>query len=287
MLNLAEQKRIRENTRNFYHIVRANAHLFGEPFLENDFLYYFDGEVATLVTPRIEGEITTDNINATIAGIVKKLSPQNLIVWGEIPTTDIYEQSGYQLQKSDLALWKREIVFDTSEFVASSKYRSYLRKAKAEGLKLKFVKSPFYKAEYTKLLMETHKNLLGIKSLSYYSIFPNLEDINYVEVIKNGQLVSVNVMVEIDRNYVCLAEVGYDKDFNRSSGLSAALLFEHYLDKAKYISWGGCSNEGIHKFKRELLGKTPVCFYDNYIWYEFYKDERLRWWLERMKKGGK
>lgn len=285
MLSKSEEKLINLNVRDYYHVISCNTHLFGEPFLEGGYLYYFDGEIVTLITPMIKGEITSKNLNATVASVIKKRLPQNLIIWGETPTTDIHKQKEYKLHKKDIELWKREIVFKTSNFIPSKKYNQYLRKAASEGLSLKHVKLPYYKADYTKLLMQTHQNLLGLQSLSYYSIFPNVEEANFVEVLKDGKLISVNVIIEVLPNYVCFAEVGYDKSFNRASGLSKAMLFEYYLGKATYISWGGCSNEGIYKYKRELLGKTPVCFYNNFIWDEFYKKEKSKWWLTKMQKS--
>jgi len=84
---------------------------------------------------------------------------------------------------------------------------------------------------------------------------------------------------------VCFAETGWDKGLNRISGIVKAKLIEYYLDKTKLISWGGAANEGIFNYKRELIGKDiPICFYENYIYYEFYKDKKAEWWLERMAK---
>jgi hypothetical protein len=57
------------------------------------------------------------------------------------------------------------------------------------------------------------------------------------------------------------------------------LLFEHYKDKTKYISWGGSASEGIYNFKKEFVGKTPFCFYENYEFYQFYKKKKKDWWL--------
>ena len=223
-------------------------------------------------------------MNKLISNIVKSYSPENIIFWGETPTLNFHQQKGYKLEKNKLELFKREMVFPVDKFVRSGKYKNYLNKAKKEKLKLKFSSSNQYKSDYLKLLAETHDNMVGVKSISYYSIFPHNDRTRFVEVLKDDKLVSVNIVIEALPNYVCFAEVGYDKKFSRISGISRAMLIEFYLLKTKYISWGGSASEGIFNYKKEILGKTPICFYDNYVQYIFYRKKKMDWWLDRIMK---
>jgi hypothetical protein len=285
MINSEEEKIISSNTTNYYHLVNCNTHVFGEPFLEDDFLYYFDGDVVTLLSRRLTGETNKDIINKVIAKIIKKHSPKNLIFWGVTTTLEINEQEDYKLHKKISESYKKEFIFETASFIPSKKYKYCLNIAKRENLKINHVETNYYKHEYTKLISETHLGLLDMRSLSYYSIFPNIKNAKFVEILKGDKLISVNIIIEVLPNYVCFAEIGYDKSFNRASGVSKALLIESYLDKTKYISWGGCNNEGIFKYKKELIGKTPICFdEDDYVWYEFYQNKKAEWWLMKMKE---
>jgi len=286
MLNAKEEKLVSKNVKDFYYFISLNASFFGEPFFENGYLYYFDGEVVALISPRVEGEITKANLNSTITKIIKKHSPQNLIFWGETPTKEINTQKGYKLDKRDLDLWKRELIFRTADFKSHKKYRQYLRKFDELGLEINHVKIPYYKAAYTKLIAETHVKNIGTKSLSFYSTYPTAKEVKFIEILKDKKIISINIIADNSPNYVCFAETGWDKDLNRISGIVKAKLIEYYLDKTKLISWGGAANEGIFNYKRELIGKDiPICFYENYIYYEFYKtNKKSGWWLERMAK---
>ncbi|NMC36158.1 hypothetical protein GYA49_03880, partial [Candidatus Beckwithbacteria bacterium] len=149
MLSSSEEKFIRNNISNYYQVISCNTHLFGEPFLENNFLYYFDGTVITLISPRMAGETTESAINQTIKKILAKHNPQNLIFWGESPTLTIASVSTYHLDKKVLQSYQRELVFKTSDFVASKKYKSYLHKANQEKLTINPAKISYYKAAYT------------------------------------------------------------------------------------------------------------------------------------------
>ena len=285
MINSEEEKTINANVCNYYHLVDCNTHIFGEPFLEDNYLYYFDGEVITIISLRLEKQIDKNSLNDLIKKIIKKHSPQNIILWGETSTIEIDKQKGYKFYKKDIDLFRRELVFKTSDFIPSKKYKYYLNKAEKEKLTINPVRSNYYRSEHTELLLKTHNNLLDAKSLSYYSIFPNLGRVRFVEIIKDKKIVSINIIVEALPNYICFAETGYDKTFNRISGITKSMLIEYYLDKAKYISWGGCANEGIFNYKKEITGETSLNFYDNYIWYEFYKDKKAQWWFMKMAKN--
>ena len=282
MLSKDEQKFINKNIVNYYHLTEYNSHFFGEPFFLNSYLYYFDSSVVTLLIPPLGGAIKQQSLNRTVSEIIRRHAPDNLIIWGETPVTAIANQAGYKLKKKRLPLWKRELVFGTDKFKPGKKYKYLLTKAKKNDLKLNFVKALYYKSEYLKLIANTHDHNLDLKSLSYYCLYPYLEKTKFVEVLKDGKIISINVIIEALPNYVCFAEIGYEKEFNRVSGMSKVLLIKYYLKKAKYISWGGCANEGIYNYKREIIGKTPICFYDNYFWYEFYKNRLAEWWLGRM-----
>ena len=284
MINAKEEKIINANVCNYYHLIDCNTHIFGEPFLEDNYLYYFDGEVITVISLRLGKQIDKNILNSVIKKIIKKHSPENIILWGETPTTEIDEQEGYKLSQKDIDLFRRELIFKTADFIPSKKYKYYLNKAEKEKLTINSVKSNCYRSEYTKLLSETHNKLLDIKSLSYYSIFPNLEKVRFVEILKDKKIVSINIIIEALPNYICFAETGYDKTFNRISGITKSMLIKYYLDKTNYISWGGCANEGIFNYKKEIIGESPLNFYDNYIWYEFYKDKEAKWWFMKMKK---
>lgn len=284
MINVKEEKIINANVCNYYHLIDCNTHIFGEPFLKDSYLYYFDGEVVTVISLRLGEQIDKNSLNSVIKKIIKKHSPENIILWGETPTTEIDGQEGYKLSQKDIDLFRRELIFKTADFIPSKKYKYYLNKAEKEKLTINSVKSNCYRSEYTKLLSETHNKLLDIKSLSYYSIFPNLEKVRFVEILKDKKIVSINIMIEALPNYVCFAETGYDDTFNRISGITKSMLIKYYLDKAKYISWGGCANKDIFKFKKGITGETPLNFYDNYVWYEFYKNKKADWWFMKMKK---
>ena len=285
MINSKGEKLINENICDYYHLIDCNTHIFGEPFLEDNYLYYFDGEVITIISLRLGKEIDKKSLNNVIGKAIKKHNPQNVIFWGETPTLKIDEQEGYKLSKEINKPYKRELIFNTADFVPSKKYKYYLNKAEKEKLTINSVKLNYYKSEYTELLSRTHKKLLDVKSLSYYSIFPNMERVRFFEILKDKKIVSVNIMIEAFPNYICFAETGYDDTFNRISGITGSMLIKYYLDKVKYISWGGCANEGIFKFKKDITGETPLNFYDNYIWYEFYKEKEAKWWFMKMNKN--
>lgn len=283
MLTKKEELKIRNNAHNYYHVVECNAHVFGEPFLEDGYLYYYDGFVITIISQRLEGVSDQDNLNGIVAYVAKKHDPENIILWGEMPNVDILNQKGYKLSSEKLEPWRRELVIHANDFQPSKKYKKYLKKAKEENLKLNFVDSKYYKEEHLRLLFNTHKNQsLGIKSLSYYCVYPNLEKTRLVEVLKGDKIVSINIIIDDSPQYVCFAEIGYDSEIKNISGLSKALLFEYYIDKTKFISWGGCANEGIFDFKKEFIGETPFCFYDNYERHQFYKKDKKSWWIDRL-----
>jgi len=257
---MPKKKKINANVCNYYHLIDCNTHMFGEPFLEDNYLYYFDGEVVTVISLRLGKQIDKNNLNSVIKKIIKKHSPRNIIFWGETSTTEIDEQKDYKLNKKTNDLFQRELIFKTTDFIPSKKYKYHLNKAEKEKLIINPIKLNYYKSEYTKLLSETHNNLLDIKSLSYYSILPNMERVRFVEILKDKKIVSINIMIEALPNYVCFAETGYDNTFNRISGITGSMLIKYYLDKAKYISWGGCANKGISNLKKELQERLLLIF---------------------------
>jgi len=281
MLTEKEQAFILKNSTNWYHLVDCNAHLFGEPFIEDNYVYYFDGRIVTFIPNRISEKADLASINLTIKKIADLHNPDNLIVWGEVPSKEI-DLEGYKSHKREIPIWKNEMRFKTKDFVPTHAFKKALKKAKSLGLELKFVRPGFYKSEYTNLLAETHKNMLDLKSSSYYSIYPHIPYVKFTEIWKDGILISVHILSELLPKYVVLAEIGYSKDFPRISALDKALLIEHYKDKAEIISLGGCASEGIFEHKKQLIGEIPFYEYPAFIWYEFYKNEQSCWWLERM-----
>jgi hypothetical protein len=283
MLTEKEQEFILKNATNWYHLVDANSHLFGEPFLEDNYVYYFDGFIVTFIPNRLETKADSESINRAIEKIAKKHDPDNLIVWGEVPSKEI-DLAGYKSSKREIPIWKNEMRFRTKNFTRTRAYKKAIKKAKSLRLELKFVRPKFYKSDYTKLLAETHPTMLDLKSASYYSIYPHVPYVRFTEVWKDGKLVSVHILVELLPKYIVLAEIGYNKDFPRISAIDKALLIEHYIDKAEIISLGGCASEGIFEHKKQLIGKIPFYEYPDFVRYEFYKKDPSRWWLERMAK---
>lgn len=284
MLTKNDENLINKNCHHFYQLVGYNSHVFGEPYLFDGYLYYFDGEVATLITHKAEGLVTEESLNKAIAHIAAKHNPENLMIWGELPELKVKPLKGYKKKERKINPIYKEMVFKTADFKPTKKYRQLLRRAESEGITIKKVEVNYYKHEYTKLLAETHKSMLGPKSLSYYAIYPYKKETKFWEVIKGGKLVAVQLVVEMLPSYMCLAEIGYDKTTPKITGITDALLIDFYKNKVKYISYGGCANEGIFNHKQELIGKIPIGFYENYLWCEFYKRQEAEWWLFRMKK---
>ncbi len=285
MLTQSDEQAINKNLYNYYHITKCNSQVFGEPFFKNNYIYYYDGFIVTIISQRINEIPDEESLNKLVDFIIKRHRPENIIIWGEMPKLKIKSQKEYLIDYKEYEPWKRELVIHADKFIQSKKYKRYLKRAKEKGLKLNFADSKYYKHEYLKLLYNTHKNQnLGVKSLSYYCTFPNFEKTKFVEVIKDNKIVSINIIIDYSPRYVCFAEIGYDNKIKNCSGLSKALLFENYLGKTKFISWGGSANEGIFNFKKEFIGNTPFCFYDNYVYIQLYKKEKKSWWIMNLAK---
>ena len=54
MLSKKEKQFIDDNISNYYHLIDYNSQFFGEPFLNDNYLFYFDGSIVTIVSPRLE-----------------------------------------------------------------------------------------------------------------------------------------------------------------------------------------------------------------------------------------
>jgi hypothetical protein len=281
MLTEKDQDFVLKNATNWFHLIDCNSTFFGEPFLKDGYIYYFDGRVVTLIPERIGKKTDSKSINDVLASISIEKNPERIIVWGETPTKEI-DLLGYKSEKTESPIWKTEMRFHTRDFVPTKSYRYTLNKAKKLGLEIQFVTSRFYKSEYMKLLADTHENLLNLKSLYFYTIYPHIPYVKFAEILKDGEIVSVYILVELLPRYVVIAEVGYNKDIPRISSMGDVLLLEYYRDKSEVISYGGCETKGNFDYKKQYIGEIAYYTYPNLIWYDFYKKSPSLRWLDRM-----
>ena len=291
MLNQKQINKISRGMSSFSHIPEINSPIFGEPFLDNGYIYYFDGLTLTFFPERIGQKTDIESIKKTAIKITDIHQPEGIVIWGEVSDYFEIEFKGYETHcNRKIDMQKTEMRF-FNKYLLSGKANNAINKFRKQKMTLKFVKREFYLSEYLNLLTETHKNKIDSSSiiLSYYAIYPLIEKIKFAEVrTKENILVGVIIIYDNSPRYVCLAEIGYDKNIQQASAILFSIFLNEYLNKSEVVSLGGSETEGIFQNKKQ--------FFKNFEkWYEYpydvlmeYKKKGSQWnddiWIDKMRK---
>ena len=96
MLNQKEINEISQGMSSFSHIPELNSPIFGEPFLDNGYIYYFDGLTLTFFPERIGQKTDIESIKKTVIKITNIHQPEEIVIWGETPNYFEIEFKGYE-----------------------------------------------------------------------------------------------------------------------------------------------------------------------------------------------
>ncbi len=97
VLRNEERRILEENMSSFAHIVELASPVFGEAFLQNGYLYYYDGATVTFLPERIKGEADRESLRETIKQIAEMRRPRDIIVWGHAKDRSAYKIDGYEI----------------------------------------------------------------------------------------------------------------------------------------------------------------------------------------------
>ena len=290
MLSQKQINEISQGMSNFSHIPELNSPIFGEPFLDNGYIYYFDGSTLTFFPERIGKKTNIESIKKTIIKIADIHQPEGIVIWGEIPDYFDIKLKGYETccnKKIDIQ--KTEMRF-FGNYLLSGKANNAMGKFKKQKMTLKFVKREFYLSEYLNLLTETHKNKIDSSNiLAYYAIYPLIEKIKFAEVrTKKNILAGVIIIYDNSPRYVCLAEIGYAKNIQRAGAILFSIFLNKYLNKSEVVSLGGSETEGIFQNKKQFFKNFQEWYRYPYCVLMEYKKKGSQWnddiWIDKMRK---
>ena len=290
MLNQKQINEISQGMSNFFHIPEINSPIFGEPFLDNGYIYYFDGSTLTFITERIKEKTDIESIKKAIIKITALHQPEGIAIWGEVPNYFDIKLKRYETHcNRKIDIRKTEMRF-FGDYLLSGKANNAMGKFKKQKMTFKFVKRDFYLSEYLELLSKTHKNKIDSSNiLAYYAVYPLVKKIKFAEVrTKENILAGVIIIYDNSPRYACLAEIGYNKNMQGASAILFSVFLNEYLNKSELVSLGGSETEGIFQHKRQ--------FFKNFEkWYEYpycvlmeYKKKGSQWnddiWIDKMRK---
>jgi len=291
MLTDVQMTEISRHMSNFFHISELNSPVFGEPFFDDGYIYYFDGAVLTFMTERVNLKTDAKSVSRSLSEAVRVHRPEGVILWGEVP-----EKLDVRLEGYDVVCQKMNDLFKTEMrvfggFSLGTKARRAVNRAEKQEITLKFVEPEFYLAEHMRLLAETHENRIDSSNgLAYYLLYPMAEKIRLGELrTKEGVLVGVMIVYDNSPRYACLLEIGYKSDIPRAGTMTFSAFLNEFLGKVEIISLGGSATEGIFRNKTELFKNCDKWSqYPHYIWQEYRRkgatSQSNIWWIERMKK---
>ena len=125
--------------------------------------------------------------------------------------------------------------------------------------------------------------------LAYYVVYPLIKKIKFAELrTRENILAGVMIIYDNSPRYVCLAEIGYNKNIQGASDILFATFLNKYFNKSEVISLGGSETEGIFRNKKHFFKKFEK-------WYEYpccvlieYKKKGSQWnddfWIDKMRK---
>jgi hypothetical protein len=290
MLNQKQINKISQGMSSFSHIPEINSPVFGEPFLDNGYIYYFDGSTLTFFPQRIAQKTDIESIKKTIIKIADIYQPKGIVIWGETPNSFEIKLKGYETHcNRKINMQKTEMRF-FGNYLLSNKANNAMGKFKKQKMTLKFVKREFYLSEYLNLLTETHKNKIDSSNMpAYYAVYPLIKKIKFAELrTKENILAGVMIIYDNSPRYVCLAEIGYNKNIQRASDILFAAFLNEYSNKSEVISLGGSETEGIFRNKKHFFKKFKKWYeYPCYVLIE-YKKKGSQWnddcWIDKMRK---
>ena len=275
MLIPEEEDLLHRKMDEFFHISEIVSTTWGEPFLYNDYVYYFDG--FTVYIPHPFGEEDFSILDY----VVQKHDPDRIIIYSDEEPPEL---KGYEKEPWHLEAYKGE--FRVRNPKLSKKARKALNRIEKEGIEVIVRREPYYRADTLKLLVKTHDRFsVSWRNTMWYAFYPKVERVRIVELRKDGEIVGAQIVYDNRPRYVCFAEMGYREDVKRASDMvyGAAL---NLFSNTEILSLGGSKTPSIFEHKKEFFKDPELYRFGDYFWTEYIRDslEDVDPWYIRMNK---
>lgn len=297
MLSEEEQKYIRENTTRFDHLFETMDFIFGEPFLYNDFIYYFDSKTVFVCVEKVGAKSTTpEEVYGLLREILKRhQEAENIIVSGhtdeKLDFSWLNWNAVVKIENKDDGLAKARLWMNDFDqnFYKLVDIRSRL---KSRGYQIKLVQRDMLTAKDIKFISDSYAKREKEPAEIWFDIlFAKLmgsDSTWFCDVYKNNEPVAF-ACCTILPNFISLNYTHHD--YTQKYSMEAAYLFT--VDVAvkrgvKVIDFGE-STEGIFKFKTKFFVYKPRFRYAVYYVLRRLSKERehlfwsyLNYGLERL-----
>lgn len=273
MLSEEEKELVLKRMKEFGHIFEIVSSTWGEPFLHEDYIYYFDGFTAYIPHPLGE-----ENLNI-LEYVKEQHHPDRIILYSYQEPLDL---PGYERETEHIEGYGDELRVLRPQF--SKKTRKSLRRIEKEGIEVTIRNEGYYRADVLRLLVETHdRYAISWRNTIWYSLYPKIERIRLVELRKGDEIIGAGIVYDNRPRYVCFAEIGYRKDVKYASDMVYAAVFNHFGD-VEILSLGGSRRRSIFEYKLRFFKNPELFCCKDYHWTEYTREdlEEVKPWYIRM-----
>ncbi len=242
----------------FDHIFEIVSATWGEPFLHENYIYYFDGFTAYIPRPLGEEDLTI------LDYVVRRHNPQRIIITSGKEPPDL---PGYEREVWPIEGYRDELRILRPQ--PSKKMKKALNHIEREGIEVIVRSDGYYAADTLKLLVQTHEEFaISWRNTIWYALYPKIERIRLVELRKDGEIIGVQIVYDNRPRYVCFAEMGYRKDVKRASDMVYAAAFSLFGD-VEILSLGGSRTPSIFSYKLEFFKDPALYCCQDYYWTKY------------------
>jgi hypothetical protein len=266
MLNSQQQKYVYEKLYSSDHDYFFESVFRGEPFLEQDVLYFSDGE-----TVSIDGCLLDKSSNSTsmlkkfssIVESIKMQSPKFLNYYGpwELDFRKVLGGKFVQIYNMGPDPWDVDMFIDLTDpsVLDTRNARESIRRTKKGSYSLFIKKRFFLSVEHIELIRKLiSRNAIKLCDASYFLSITSIMHNNvttFFEAYFNEKLVGFLVVHEFFEQKPFLILVCCDTKYTGVSDALYLSMITHYMEySAERIGLGYSTNQGIYQYKTKWGG---------------------------------
>jgi hypothetical protein len=258
MIKDDSENEIREKGWILDHDVYLFSLLYGEPFIENSFLYFWDGDNLFFNGWSINKKSDGNNLKITVEETINKLDPIYFEYWGPIEL----EKSEIERKNYKRVFSERPDKYNVNQQLALSQFRTPLsnakrmygvRKAQERNSSFQITRGTNFTWQHLKLIDEfiRQKGLMGF-DLNYNLLFPGLfysPETILAEVWINEVLIAFGVIRLSLRQGPVLTHAYINNKFNGTSDYLYYSLIQYYKSSFEIFDFGYSVNKNLYSFK--------------------------------------
>jgi hypothetical protein len=205
MLSSGDVKYIADNFGVYEHEWRAHAVMYGEPFLIDDCIVYFDGVVANIACfpfKNIYQEVTAKRISLIASALPDDKYLQGIYAWGQVAVMDkvkINKQDVNVIEQTKYSEFgERLLRIDDVNFDTNAKQRRYKNAVSNQGLSCQVKKVDNLTHEHQRIMAMWRDVHTMPEWLAVYAIgmphFVSLENVYVLECYKGERLLGFSIL---------------------------------------------------------------------------------------------